>query len=75
MKDMLFHDVESCKEKILEDAQLIKIKTPSKKWISVDMESQVDDGELLAILRFLREKEIDYYFRSENEFLPMIRNK
>lgn len=62
MKDLDFHSVESCKEEILKDYPKSELKKTEKAWMFVSLESQVNKGELISILEFLRRHEIDYVF-------------
>lgn len=69
MKDLDFHSVASCKKQILENLPIEERKT---KWIYVTMESHVNKSELIEILEFLKEQNIEYQFGREDEFVPKI---
>ncbi|WP_282115934.1 hypothetical protein [Cellulophaga baltica] len=70
MKDLKFHSVESCKNEIISNLPNREDKPEENDWIYVTMESQVNKTELTAILVFLKEKNIDYQFGREDEFIP-----
>jgi len=70
MKDLKFHSVESCKSEIISNLPSTENKKEENDWLYVTMESQVNKPELIKILDFLREKNIDYHFGKEDEFIP-----
>ena len=75
MKDLDFHSIESCKNKILENLPKKINGKEEPNWIYVSMESHVNKSALIEILRFLREQKIDYKFGSEDEFVSKIMKK
>jgi hypothetical protein len=72
MKDLKFHTVESCKNEILSNLPSQEKKTGENDWIYVTLESQVNKLEMIDILTFLRDKNIDYRFGQEDEFIPQM---
>ena len=70
MKDLKFHSVESCKNEIVANLPSRENKTEENDWIYVTLESQVNKSQLIDILNFLREKNIEYRFGQEDEFIP-----
>lgn len=75
MKDLKFHSPESCKTEIIASLPNQENKADEMDWIYVTLESQVNKPELIEILTFFREKNIEYRFGQENEFIPlMIKN-
>ena len=75
MKDLDFHSVKSCKEQILMNLPNSKVDNDENNWIYVAMESQINKSELIEILTFLKEKNIDYQFEREDEFVMKIIKK
>jgi hypothetical protein len=70
MKDLKFHTVESCKNEIIANLPSQENKTEENDWIYVTLESQVNKSQLIDMLNFLREKNIEYRFGQEDEFIP-----
>ncbi|WP_422079683.1 hypothetical protein [Ulvibacterium sp.] len=70
MKDLKFHTVESCKNEIIANLPSREGKTEEKDWVYVTLESQVNKSQLIEVLSFLREKNIEYQFGQEDEFIP-----
>lgn len=72
MKDLKFHSAESCKNEIIANLPSRENKAKEKDWIYVTLESQVNKSELIAVLTFLKEENIDYRFGQEDEFIPQM---
>lgn len=72
MKDLNFHSVESCKKQILGN---LPSGEDELKWIYVSLESHVNKIELIDMLAFLKEQNIEYYFGIEDDFVPGIMKK
>lgn len=75
MKDLGFHSVESCKERILEGLPKQEVNKVQYSWIYVSLESQVNKRELIEILEFLKEQNIEYQFGTEDEFVTKLIEK
>lgn len=73
MKDLDFHTAESCKARILNSLPMIE--TNNKSWIYVSLESQVNKADLVEILKFLKDQNIDYIFENEDLFVAKLMNK
>ena len=69
MKDLKFHTVESCKNEIIANLPNQDKENGENDWIYVTLESQVNKTEMIEILTFLKEKNIDYRFGQEDEFI------
>ena len=76
MKDLGFHSIKSCKERIVASLPTTEMDSESKNWVYISMESQINKSDLIEMLVFLREQQIDYQFGMEDEFVPkLIKNK
>lgn len=75
MKDLKFHSPESCKTEIIASLPNQENKVDQTHWIYVTLESQVNKPELIEILTFFREKNIEYRFGQEDEFIPQMIKK
>ncbi len=75
MKDLSFHSTESCKNKILETLPKHGAVNVQNNWIYVSLESHVNKRDLIEILDFLKEQNIDYQFGREDEFVPKLMKK
>ncbi|WP_405246808.1 hypothetical protein [Cellulophaga sp. Asnod2-G02] len=75
MKDLKFHSPESCKTEIIASLPNQENKADEMDWIYVALESQVNKPELIEILTFFREKNIEYRFGQEDEFIPQMIKK
>ncbi len=75
MKDLKFHSSESCKTEIIASLPNQENKADEMDWIYVTLESQVNKTELIEILTFFREKNIEYRFGQEDEFIPQMIKK
>lgn len=74
MKDLNFHSVESCKKQILESRpKPIHDRMVHANWIFVSMESHVNKRELIEILEFLKNENIEYQFGEDNEIMSLIK--
>ena len=75
MKDLSFHSTESCKKHILESLPEQGVDNVQSKWIYVSLESHVYKRDLIEILEFLKEQNIEYQFGAEDEFVPKLIKK
>ncbi len=75
MKDLSFHSSESCKKQILESLPKHGTDKVQNNWIYVSLESHVYMHDLIEILKFLKEQNIDYQFGTEDEFVPKLMKK
>ncbi|MDO6854857.1 hypothetical protein Q4599_14795 [Cellulophaga lytica] len=75
MKDLKFHSPESCKTEIIASLPNQENKADEMDWIYVTLESQINKPELREILTFFREKNIEYRFGQEDEFIPQMIKK
>ncbi|QXP52619.1 hypothetical protein [Cellulophaga sp. HaHa_2_1] len=75
MKDLKFHSPESCKTEIIASLPNQENKADEMDWIYVTLESQVNKPELIEILTFFQEKNIEYRFGQEDEFIPQMIKK
>ena len=72
MKDLKFHSAESCKKQILDNLPGQKQEERGNLWMFVSQESHVNNSDLVEILQFLREQNIDYQFGREDDFVPKL---
>ncbi|MCC6411669.1 MAG: hypothetical protein IT270_08420 [Saprospiraceae bacterium] len=72
MKDLKFHSAESCKKQSLDNLPGQKQEERGNLWMFVSQESHVNNSDLVEILQFLREQNIDYQFGREDDFVPKL---
>jgi hypothetical protein len=69
MKDLIFHSVEYCQKKILEDLPNNIDTENNSFWMFICLESHVNSKELTKILEFLRTHKIGYVFGTDDEIV------
>jgi len=74
MNDLNFHNVQSCKHRILKHLSQFKNKNNTGYWLYIGLESHVSKIELIQVLEFFENQKIDYYFANDDELLPLMSN-